>query len=47
MTVSAKKDSAGKLALLGIQHVFAMFGATVLVPMLTGMSPAEIGRAHV
>ena len=40
MTVSAKKDSAGKLALLGIQHVFAMFGATVLVPMLTGMSPA-------
>ena len=40
MTVSAKKDFAGKLALLGIQHVFAMFGATVLVPMLTGMSPA-------
>ena len=40
MTVSAKKDSAGKLALLGIQHVFALFGATVLVPMLTGMSPA-------
>ena len=40
MTVSAKKDSAGKLALLGIQHEFAMFGATVLVPMLTGMSPA-------
>ena len=40
MTVSAKKDSAGKLVLLGIQHVFAMFGATVLVPMLTGMSPA-------
>ena len=40
MTVSAKKDSAGKLELLGIQHVFAMFGATVLVPMLTGMSPA-------
>ena len=40
MTVSARKDSAGKLALLGIQHVFAMFGATVLVPMLTGMSPA-------
>ena len=40
MTVSAKKDSAGKLALLGIQHVFAMFGATVLVPMLTGMGPA-------
>ena len=26
--------------LLSIQHLFAMFGATVLVPSLTGMSPA-------
>lgn len=25
---------------LGLQHVFAMFGATVLVPILTGLSPA-------
>ncbi len=25
---------------LSLQHVFAMFGATVLVPMLTGLSPA-------
>ncbi len=25
---------------LSFQHVFAMFGATVLVPMLTGLSPA-------
>lgn len=25
---------------LGLQHVFAMFGATVLVPFLTGLSPA-------
>jgi uracil permease len=25
---------------LSIQHVFAMFGATVLVPMLTGLSPS-------
>ena len=24
---------------LGLQHVFAMFGATVLVPFLTGLSP--------
>jgi len=24
---------------LGIQHLFAMFGATVLVPMLTGLNP--------
>ena len=35
-----KKDPIGKLLLLGVQHVFAMFGATVLVPILTGMSPA-------
>ena len=26
--------------ILGIQHLFAMFGATVLVPLLTGLSPA-------
>ncbi len=25
---------------LGLQHLFAMFGATVLVPLLTGMDPA-------
>src|SRR5690554_1467713 len=25
---------------LGLQHLFAMFGATVLVPLLTGLSPA-------
>lgn len=39
-TQVAKKDSFGKLLLLGVQHVFAMFGATVLVPLLTGMDPA-------
>ena len=27
-------------ALLSTQHLFAMFGATVLVPLLTGLSPA-------
>lgn len=27
-----------KTLILGIQHVFAMFGATVLVPLLTGLS---------
>lgn len=32
-----KKPKNGKLVLLSIQHVFAMFGATVLVPMLTGL----------
>ena len=32
------KRSTGKTLLLGFQHVFAMFGATVLVPTLTGLS---------
>ena len=27
-----------KMLILGIQHTFAMFGATVLVPLLTGMN---------
>ena len=27
-----------KMLILGIQHVFAMFGATVLVPLITGLS---------
>ena len=27
-----------KMMLLGFQHMFAMFGATVLVPALTGLS---------
>ncbi|GAA4715805.1 solute carrier family 23 protein [Brevibacillus fulvus] len=30
----------GKLIPLGIQHLFAMFGSTVLVPILTGLDPA-------
>ncbi len=33
-----KKLSPARFAVLGIQHVFAMFGATVLVPILTGLS---------
>lgn len=28
----------GKTIVLGLQHIFAMFGATVLVPLLTGLS---------
>lgn len=32
------KLTTGKMLLLGFQHVFAMFGATVLVPTLTGLS---------
>ena len=27
-----------KMAILGLQHLFAMFGATVLVPVITGLS---------
>ena len=27
-----------KMLVLGLQHMFAMFGATVLVPTLTGLS---------
>ncbi len=30
----------GGSALLAVQHVFAMFGATVLVPILTGLNPS-------
>ncbi|NDL67931.1 uracil-xanthine permease family protein [Anaerotalea alkaliphila] len=32
--------TAGKKLVLGFQHVLAMFGATVLVPFLTGLDPA-------
>ncbi len=32
-----ERPKAGLWALLSIQHVFAMFGATVLVPILTGL----------
>ena len=28
----------GKTIILGLQHTFAMFGATILVPILTGLS---------
>ena len=34
----ARSLGKGKMALLGFQHMFAMFGATVLVPALTGLS---------
>ena len=35
----AKKElGGGKVAILGLQHLFAMFGATVLVPIITGLS---------
>ncbi len=33
----AKSLGTPKVLLLGLQHMFAMFGATILVPMLTGL----------
>ncbi len=33
-------DKPGRAVTLGLQHVFAMFGSTVLVPALTGLDPA-------
>lgn len=33
----AEKDLNGKTVVLGLQHTFVMFGATVLVPILTGL----------
>ena len=36
----ARKLGAPKMILLGFQHLFAMFGATVLVPLLTGLDVA-------
>ncbi|MGN0152768.1 MAG: uracil-xanthine permease family protein [Wujia sp.] len=35
---NVRELGAGKTLLLGLQHTFAMFGATVLVPLLTGLS---------
>lgn len=33
----AKTLGTGKMLILGLQHMFAMFGATVLVPIITGL----------
>ena len=33
----ARQLGAGRMFVLGFQHMFAMFGATVLVPILTGL----------
>ena len=34
----ARKLGTGKMLTLGLQHMFAVFGATVLVPVITGLS---------
>lgn len=33
----ARQLGAGRMLVLGFQHLFAMFGATVLVPLITGL----------
>ena len=33
----ARQLGIPRMLILGIQHTFAMFGATVLVPILTGL----------
>ncbi len=38
--MSDRKKFTSRDYLLGIQHLFAMFGATVLVPLLTGLNPS-------
>lgn len=40
MQMLERKRSTWQHIILAIQHVFAMFGATVLVPALTGLDPA-------
>lgn len=35
-----ERPTGGRWLVLSIQHLFAMFGATILVPLLTGLSPA-------
>lgn len=39
MTHKDKTLSLSRLLPLSLQHVFAMFGATILVPLLTGLNP--------
>lgn len=42
--IQEKPSSVGRWIILSLQHVFAMFGATVLVPLLTGL---DVGVALV
>ena len=36
--LDARTLGYGKFAILGVQHLFAMFGATILVPAITGLN---------
>ena len=35
-----EKPAPARWIILSLQHMFAMFGATILVPQLVGLSPA-------
>ena len=41
----ARQLGTGRMLILGVQHMFAMFGATVLVPLLTGLSVSRLSWA--
>ncbi|MCL2354189.1 MAG: uracil-xanthine permease, partial [Defluviitaleaceae bacterium] len=38
MSTTTQKMGPFKMGVMGLQHMFAMFGATILVPLLTGLS---------
>ena len=38
----ARKLGVPKMLILGLQHMFAMFGASVLVPSVFGIDPAIV-----
>ena len=37
----ARQLGTPRMLILGVQHLFAMFGATVLVPLLTGLDVSD------
>ena len=41
----ARKLGKPKMIILGIQHMFAMFGATILVPIITGLDISTISTS--
>ena len=40
----AKKLGIPQMLILGLQHMFAMFGATILVPIITGLWYRRFGQ---
>ena len=38
----ARQLGTGRMLILGLQHMFAMFGATILVPILVNLSLIHI-----